>query len=472
MIFTNWPAYQAVAPPGNQTGIKPNSTNWPDKFNWLIPQYPSFNNETAVDDIFGWGEKYGRRAPMFSKLPQPFKSVFNTTALETDSIYILFKAGDPKNGLFKDEEMKIPNPSPWENAQADPPYQICSIRSTMYPNCSTHYHASKSGGNLTSHCNDPHDNLAYIRSVPSAPKGVTNTNWTNVANRWATTMSLNAGITDDPASNARLLTQLIPLTPSLDPLKPSIAEALAVMAGCTLILTGLDTPLTHFWPLPDTQNFPSFPLGASDGFDLWPTFPYQKFKAKVKSQEYSSGYTQKWQGIFYVVLVGTFVLNGFCLCFLLVQRGLVTDYMEPHNLFALAVNSPASKAVEGACGGGVEGGMWGTKWHVDFLDEREHFYVHSIDEAEFVGGSGGRGRVGGSPGESGQGPGGQGGGGSGRSGDGASVRSRARRRKGDRASTIAEEESGWEMQQRQGSAGGSPVSEQFKRLSSRPSSLF
>ena len=54
------------------------------------------------------------------------------------------------------------------------------------------------------------------------------------------------------ASNARLLTQLILAkptdgTPQLDPTLPSMAEALAVMAGCTLISSSEDTPFVEFW---------------------------------------------------------------------------------------------------------------------------------------------------------------------------------------------------------------------------------
>ena len=485
MSFVDWPNYDKEKNP------EPNSTNWPADFEDMIPHTPSFLNKTAVDDVFGWGEKYGRRPPIFSKMPQPFKSVSNITDMETDSIYILLKSGDPFKGppLNKNITSHL-----FENDKADPPFQLCSVRASMYPDCSTLYHASKSGGNLTTKCNSESDPLSYSRTFPNATKGVTLTNWTTVANRWATTMSLNAGITDDPASNARLLTQLIPLTPQLDPLKPSIAEAIAVMSGCTLILTALDTPLTHHWPLTNRTIIPSVSGGWASADNNaagppWPNFPYQTFPARVRSQEYSSGYSQSWQGIFYLVLLGTFVLNGFCLLFFLVHKGMVTDYMEPHNLFALAVNSPASKAVEGACGGGVEGGMFGTRWHVDFLGERQHFYVHSLDEMEYVGGvndagggvGGGKGGLNGVGGAVGSGS------------DGHSLKSpsfRARKRKGTRASMLAEEESAWEMQSPSqspsqsskggrtsiggggGGGGDSPVGEQFRRLSSRPSSLF
>jgi hypothetical protein len=61
---------------------------------------------------------------------------------------------------------------------------------------------------------------------------------------------------DANASTSRLLTQLIlkPSDPSpesfkvdLSPALPSIGEALAVLSGCTLLLSMLDTPFVMFW---------------------------------------------------------------------------------------------------------------------------------------------------------------------------------------------------------------------------------
>ena len=74
---------------------------------------------------------------------------------------------------------------------------------------------------------------------------------------------------DANASTSRLLTQLI-LKPSdtspesfkvdLSPALPSIGEALAVLSGCTLLLSMLDTPFVMFWV---RVSFPSaFPLRA------------------------------------------------------------------------------------------------------------------------------------------------------------------------------------------------------------------
>ena len=353
---------------------------------------PSYLNRTTVDDLFGWGEAYGRRPPIFPLIPKEFQSVLNSSSqlddsdIYGDSIYLLFRNNATKSN------------------------QVCSIRSTMYPYCSTQYHASRTGGNLTTRCNEPHNSLQYSVSHPDATTGVTNHNWTQVANRWVTTMSLGAGVSDGRASNARLLTQLMLLDRQLDPKKPSIAEALAVQAGCTVILSGLDSPFIHYWNLSDQINFPSSPI-------------WQSFSAMVRSQEYSSGPQQPWQGVFYLVLVGTLLLNVSCLLYFLINKGFITDYMEPHNLFSLAINSPASRALEGSCGGGPETEQLRSTWHIDFLGGKDHFYVHSTDDT---------------------------------------LEPRLRQRKG-----MVNRNSGWEM-----GVEGSPVSEQYERLSKKPSSLF
>ena len=335
MVVTLWPGYNGTAP---------NNTNWPGGYD--IPLFPDWLNKTAVDDVFGFGEKYGRRMPVFPKLPIPFNTVENTTAVTplytTDSMYIL-------------------------GANNNSNYMLCSLRTYLTPNCSTAYHAALSGGFMSSRCNDPDNPLAYRQSHPEATSGVYNTDWINVANQWAVTMSLGAGLTDNDASNARLLTQLIPTAETLDPLLPSIAEGLAVLAGSTLLLSSMDSPMIHHW------NF------SSSLYQLDPP-QLQAFNATLRSQDYSSGGTQRWQGIFYIVLLLVFATNVFCLAYFLLHRGLVTDFIEPQNMFSLAVNSPQSYVLEGSCGGGPEGAQLKSAWHIRLDRVRDHFFIESVDE--------------------------------------------------------------------------------------------
>jgi hypothetical protein len=60
-------------------------------------------------------------------------------------------------------------------------------------------------------------------------------------------VALNDGALKSNGSNSRLLNQLVTVQPTLDLTLPSISEALAVMAGCTLIQSTKDTPFVEFW---------------------------------------------------------------------------------------------------------------------------------------------------------------------------------------------------------------------------------
>lgn len=73
------------------------------------------------------------------------------------------------------------------------------------------------------------------------------------------------------------------------------------------------------------------------------------------------------------MLLLVFLLNIFVLTYFLLHRGLVTDFCEPPNLFALAVNSPPSHLLAGSCGGGPEGKQFVVNWFVN--TEGDHLYM-------------------------------------------------------------------------------------------------
>ena len=325
MIYSKWPA---------SNGSEINAPLWPDSYD--LPTPPSWLNVTVVDDVFGFGEKYNRRHPVFPKYPLPFNTILNHTKGYFDTLYLL--------------------------AASSSSYMLCSIRQSLTPNCSTIYRASLSGGSLESRCEDPSDALAYSKSDSKATNGVLNKDWINVAISWGTSLSLNAGISDGNAANARLLSQLIPTTRSLDPSLPSIAEGLAVLAGSTLLTSSRDAPFIHFWNYSATVPTLAVPQ-------------YQGFNASVQTQDYASGGTQPWQGIFYIVLATVFLTNVFCLIYFLIQGGLVTDFIEPQNMFCLSLNSPPSRPLEGSCGGGPEQEQFRIKWFIGCEEEREHFFI-------------------------------------------------------------------------------------------------
>jgi len=100
---------------------------------------------------------------------------------------------------------------------------------------------------------------------------------------------------------------------------------------------------------------------------------YQAFNASIQAQEYTSGGVQKYQRAFHLVLFAVFALNLFVLIYLLVNKGLVTDFSEPPNLFSLAVNSPPSIMLAGACGGGPHGRQYQVNWAIE--TEGEHLFM-------------------------------------------------------------------------------------------------
>lgn len=271
---------------------------------------------------------------MFAKYPLPFNSIVNSSKTLSDTIYLL---ATTEAGTFT----------------------ICSVRGFLTPDCSTEYRASVSGGSLTTNCEDSTDELSYHRSDPKATNGVLNKDWINVAIPWSNAISLNDGLVDGNASNARLLTQLILAEPVLDAFVPSIAEALAVLSGCTLLLSTLDAPFIHIWNYSDIDATLGDPL-------------YQAFNATLNFRHYASGGTQPWQNLFYIVLFIIFVTNVVCLAYLALCRGLVTDFIEPQNLFILSLNSSASKSV----GGSPEKEQLGTSWIIKQSEQDlDQFYI-------------------------------------------------------------------------------------------------
>lgn len=75
------------------------------------------------------------------------------------------------------------------------------------------------------------------------------------------------------------------------------------------------------------------------------------------------------------MLALVFATNVFCLVYFCVRNGLVTDFTELQNLFALAVNSPPSARLHGSCGGGPQGDQLNVDFHTMVDDPSGHFYM-------------------------------------------------------------------------------------------------
>ncbi|PKX97901.1 uncharacterized protein P174DRAFT_436347 [Aspergillus novofumigatus IBT 16806] len=319
-------------------------------------------NRTVVDDLFGWdpnaNAEIKQTPPVFGKLPLANNTITNSTGFwPTNAIYILGAA---------------------PNKSMTPPYVLCALKAKLSPVCSTRYSAAASGASFSTRCENPANPLQYNHRNQSALDGVWDGNWKNVADEWAKSLSLNSGITDGRASNARLLMQFLPAldnrtkTYSLDPKLPSVGEALAVLAGSTLLLGSRNAPFVQFFNYTKTDN---------DSSALAEPVP-QYFEATVRAVGYASGGTEQWQNVFYLVLVFAFLTSAIILAFMLFEvRGRqITDFTEPQNLFALAMNSPATAQLQGACGAGPHGRQLNERFYVAMEEEDEHYYIRTKAE--------------------------------------------------------------------------------------------
>ncbi|PNP61144.1 hypothetical protein FNYG_14232 [Fusarium nygamai] len=343
LVYTTWPNAKV-----NDTDIPGQKTGW-SGWTGEVPQpldgknKDYYLNRTDVDDIFRWGPKYERRPPVFQMYPFDFNLLTNATVYAADAIYTLGKSPESKN------------------------YTVCQLRSWVSPNCSTEFNISGiAGASMKAHCEDDGDENAYRRSFPSDQGwSAPSLDWKWLADQWRLSMDLNGGSVNNNASNARILTQLALHEPKMPASYPSLAEALAVYSSSLIMISAIDTPFRHYWDQ-DPKAYPENLIPA-------PGFP-QLFNASLITQEYTSGHTQSWQNIFYVVLVLVFAINLFCLGYFIMRSGLVTDFTEPQNLFSLAINSPPSNSFHGSCGGGPEKRHLVVPWKVAYAPSANHYF--------------------------------------------------------------------------------------------------
>ncbi|WYZ41916.1 hypothetical protein EsH8_V_000811 [Colletotrichum jinshuiense] len=345
LIYTEWPLGKNNSNETLVPGQRIGPLDWeqyvppPSETEWL--------NRTSVDDVFRWGEQYQRRPPVFQLYPADFNMVTNTTTL-SDAIYILTKSALITN------------------------YTLCEMRSWVTPSCSTHFNISgTAGSHMQAHCEDPDDQDSYVHAYPEVTFSTPVTDWKNIADQWRLSMDINGGTQNNNASNARILTQFVLQEPKLDPLLPSMAEALAVYASSTLVISGLGTPFEHYWRHEKTQ------LGLPGSLD--------PFNASIRTQQYTSGHVAEWQKVFYIILVLVFIINVFCLAYFLARSGLVTDFTEPQNLFALAVNSPPSEQLKGSCGGGPVERDLVVPWRVAYASSANHYFFEEANDRPWHG---------------------------------------------------------------------------------------
>ncbi|KAF2433105.1 hypothetical protein EJ08DRAFT_584201 [Tothia fuscella] len=326
----------------NMTGVKLNTTlDFSELSTWWFTKGVNWTefakiDSTPVDDVFGWKKASDR--PAFYKFPINFNTVLNRTRFDyfsKDSIYLLGKGS---------------------SAVAN--YTMCRVKAGMTPVCSTEFAATASGGSLVARCEDKNNDMQYNKAN-SSRAWTTSLDWYDVGSEALDALSLNTGALNGAAANSRMLMQLALQENDLNPALPSPAEALAVLAGCSLLMSAEDTPFVEFW------NY--------TGSVILSEPQYQNFNASIRAQEFASGGTQNYQRGFYLILFAVFVLNVFVLLYLLIYKGLVTDFSEPPNLFSLAVNSPPSHLLAGSCGGGPHGKQFKVNWSIE--TEGQHLFM-------------------------------------------------------------------------------------------------
>jgi hypothetical protein len=112
-------------------------------------------------------------------------------------------------------------------------------------------------------CEDRDPGTAYFHSNATEEDGLGMPDWKDVGFDWSNSMSLNTGIMDANASISRLLTQFnFDKNPDgnwdLDATLPSVAEALAVLSGGSLLMSAVDAPFVNFWVSNNVMSLMNF----------------------------------------------------------------------------------------------------------------------------------------------------------------------------------------------------------------------
>ncbi|KAI1500824.1 hypothetical protein F5X99DRAFT_385095 [Biscogniauxia marginata] len=351
LVYTQWPFARnhSTEIPGQQIGVD----DWFEDVPVVSPT--EWLNRTVADDVFRWGEKYGRRPPVFQLFPIDYNMITNTTVVFSDAIYILAKS------------------------PAIEDYTVCELRSWVTSKCSTEFDISGiAGGHMRAHCEDPNDESAYARVEPelSDLTSEPSKDWRNVADQWRLSMDLNGGTQNNNASNARIFTNLILGAPRLDPRLPSMAEALSVLASSTLVVGSMHTPYHPSW------------THGGDQMKL-DTAVYETFHAELQTQQYTSSHEASWQGIFYPVLGLVFALNVFCLAYLIgggtVMCGLFgrgenksrnknTDYHSKKHSRSTSDSSDMSEGRGHDSGGGPDSREMAVPWRLGYATGSNHYF--------------------------------------------------------------------------------------------------
>ena len=258
-----------------------NATSWPTAFNST-----GWYNKTAFDDIFGF--TFDRPPPLFFNLPPVYNTNLNSSGNRPDAMYVLL------NSNFTATDPNLP------------PYTLCGMSMTLRTGCSSTLQALVSGSIIASDCSADNEMAYHPLPTNNGSSWDRNRDWVSIASGLALATSLNAGITGNDASTARVMTQLAPSNSTLNPWRPHLAETLAVLLSNTLLSSTTDAPFDGAGPF----------NGSVTAEAILPTPSLQPFTATVQVSDYASGGSASWQNIFVLILVPVFLLNCLCLAYI------------------------------------------------------------------------------------------------------------------------------------------------------------
>ncbi|KAF4629090.1 hypothetical protein G7Y89_g9062 [Cudoniella acicularis] len=306
LVYVEWPNARFNY---SNTGNKIAATDWYKD----VPANISLQSnvsQTQVGTIFKWGAVYNRAPPVFPQWPIDFNSIANISVPKSDSIYLLVKS---------------PNTTD---------YTICQMYGVLSQDCSTMHTQTVGTRMLSSDC-DATDPLSFGNTIaPGSFHPSPSKDFRDVLGAWATAIGLNGGILSSNSSLVHVLSQLVVTNssnnaPTLNTTMPSLSEALAVLSNSMLMKGSINA---------------TFNNGTIKNAPIPPIFlPYDVI---VQTQQYRSGPPAHWQGILYPILIIMFTLNWYCLTYFLREMGLIVDFLEPPNLFSVAIDSPSERAAD------------------------------------------------------------------------------------------------------------------------------
>lgn len=231
---------------------------------------------------------------------------------------------------------------------------MCQMYGLLSPDCSTKHIQKVGTRKLSADCDA--DGQSFGNKIaPGTFNHTPSRDFRDMLGAWSIATGLNSGISSGNNSLVHVLSQLVvtnktDAVPNLNKTMPSLAEGLAVLSNSMLMKGAINTTF-------DNRIIKPAPIPAI-------TIPYDVL---VQTQQYRSGPPAPWTGILYPILFIMFVADLYCLTYFLREMGLVVDFLEPRNLFSVAIASP-DESERRTTGQGPIGNHVGVSWMV----ERDH----------------------------------------------------------------------------------------------------